>query len=57
VLFSGAFDAVLPNGRERKWTILGEIAKADPKALKLSRVMPVPALDAAGRASSTTGRR
>jgi aminoglycoside phosphotransferase (APT) family kinase protein len=49
VLFSGDFDAVLPRLAERKWTILGEIAKADPRVLKLTRVMPIPALDACWR--------
>ena len=46
VLFSGVFDAVLGKVATRKWTILGEIAKADPRVLKLNRVMPIPALDA-----------
>jgi aminoglycoside phosphotransferase (APT) family kinase protein len=45
-LFGGGYDAVLPAVAERKWTILGEIAKADPVALGLHRVMPPPALDA-----------
>jgi len=40
VLLSGVYDAVLPKVAEQKWTILGEIAKADPKSLKLNRVMP-----------------
>jgi len=46
MLFSGAFDAVLPKVAQRKWTILGEIAKADPDALGLASVMEAPALDA-----------
>ncbi|THD77114.1 MAG: phosphotransferase family protein [Phenylobacterium sp.] len=46
VLLAGAYDAVLPKLAARKWTILGEIAKADPEALGLTEVMPVPALDA-----------
>ncbi|HEV2533077.1 phosphotransferase family protein [Phenylobacterium sp.] len=46
VLFAGAYDAVLPQLAMRKWTILGEIAKADPAALGLTGVMEVPALDA-----------
>lgn len=45
MLFSGPFDAVLPRIAERKWTILGEIAKADPAALGLTSVMRAPALD------------
>jgi len=35
MLFSGAYDAVLPTVATRKWTILGEIARADPAALGL----------------------
>lgn len=46
MLFSGAFDAVLPKVAQRKWAILGEIAKADPVALGLTSVMETPALDA-----------
>ncbi len=46
LLLSGAYDAVLPKVAQQKWTILGEIAKADPHALKLTDVMPPPALDA-----------
>ena len=45
MLFSGAYDAVLPKVAQRKWTILGEIARADPIALGLDRWMPAPALD------------
>ena len=46
MLLSGAYDAVLPKVAAGKWTILGEIAKADPAVLGLTRVMPPPALDA-----------
>ncbi|MBS0360942.1 MAG: phosphotransferase family protein [Proteobacteria bacterium] len=49
LLFAGGYDAVLPRVAERKWTILGEIAKADPAALGLTQVMPAPALDACWR--------
>lgn len=49
MLFSGAFDAVLPHVADRKWTILGEIARADPVAMDLTSVMPAPALDACWR--------
>jgi aminoglycoside phosphotransferase (APT) family kinase protein len=45
VLMSGAYDPVLPKVAERKWTILGEIARADPQALGLTRWMPPPPLD------------
>jgi aminoglycoside phosphotransferase (APT) family kinase protein len=45
MLFAGGYDAALPTIAERKWTILGEIARADPIALGLDRWMPVPALD------------
>jgi aminoglycoside phosphotransferase (APT) family kinase protein len=48
-LFSGAYDAVLPQVAERKWTILGEIAKADPLALGLDKVMDAPPLDGCWR--------
>lgn len=44
LLLSGAYDAVLPKVAQQKWTILGEIAKADPHALKLTDVMSPPAL-------------
>lgn len=43
MLLSGAYDAVLPRVAECKWTILGEIAKADPAPL--ARWMEAPALD------------
>lgn len=46
VLFSGAYDAVLSKLAQRKWTILGEIARADPEALGLTQVMEPPPLDA-----------
>jgi len=49
LLFAGGYDAVLPRVAERKWTILGEIAKADPQALNLTSVMEAPALDACWR--------
>ena len=49
MLFAGGYDAVLPKVAQRKWTILGEIAKADPEALGLTRVMETPALDACWR--------
>ena len=49
MLFAGGYDAVLPKVAQRKWTILGEIAKADPQALGLTRVMETPALDACWR--------
>jgi aminoglycoside phosphotransferase (APT) family kinase protein len=49
MLFAGGYDAVLPRVAERKWTILGEISKADPQALGLTSVMPAPALDACWR--------
>jgi aminoglycoside phosphotransferase (APT) family kinase protein len=38
--------AVLARVAERKWTILGEIARADPGALGLDNWMKAPALDA-----------
>jgi aminoglycoside phosphotransferase (APT) family kinase protein len=46
MLFAGGYDAVLPKVAQRKWTILGEIAKADPAALGLTSVMPAVAPDA-----------
>jgi aminoglycoside phosphotransferase (APT) family kinase protein len=49
MLFAGGYDAVLPRVAERKWTILGEISKADPRALGLTSVMPATALDACWR--------
>lgn len=49
LLFAGGYDAVLPKVAARKWTILGEIAKADPQALGLTEVMNAPALDACWR--------
>jgi aminoglycoside phosphotransferase (APT) family kinase protein len=49
MLFAGGYDAVLPHLAQRKWTILGEISKADPTALGLTSVMQAPALDACWR--------
>jgi aminoglycoside phosphotransferase (APT) family kinase protein len=49
MLFAGGYDALLPKVAERKWTILGEIARADPEALGLTSVMEPPALDTAWR--------
>ena len=49
MLFDAADAGVLRRVAERKWTILGEIAKADPAALGLTGVMEVPALDACWR--------
>ena len=49
VLLSGLYDAVLPRLAERKWGILGEIARADPAALGLVEVMPAPEPDACWR--------
>ena len=49
MLFAGGYDACLPKVAERKWTILGEIARADPVALGLTEVMAPPALDACWR--------
>jgi aminoglycoside phosphotransferase (APT) family kinase protein len=46
VLFAGGYEAVLPTVALRKWTILGEIARADPAALGLTEVMQAPPLDA-----------
>lgn len=42
-LFATASDAVLHHIAERKWTILGDIAKADP--VPLTPFVPTPALD------------
>ncbi|MFI4949444.1 MAG: phosphotransferase family protein [Caulobacterales bacterium] len=49
MLFAGGYETALPKVAERKWTILGEIARADPQALGLTSVMPAPALDRAWR--------
>ena len=49
LLFAGGYDSVLPKLAERKWTILGEIARADPQALGLGKWMEAPALDACWR--------
>lgn len=46
VLLSGAYDGILPRVAERKWSILGEIARADPAALGLTQWMDAPALHA-----------
>src|SRR5207237_8722413 len=46
MLLAGGHEAVLPKLAERKWTILGEIARADPAAVGLTKVLPAPALDA-----------
>jgi aminoglycoside phosphotransferase (APT) family kinase protein len=40
-LLSGAYDAALPRLAERKWSILGEIARADPAPLR--GIVPEPA--------------
>jgi aminoglycoside phosphotransferase (APT) family kinase protein len=45
LLFAGGYDAVLPTVAQRKWTILGEIARADPNALGLTQWMEAPPLD------------
>lgn len=45
LLLAGGYDAVLPTVARRKWTILGEIAKAEPVALGLTEVMEAPARD------------
>jgi len=47
LLFAGGYEAVLPKVAQRKWTILGEIARAEPMALGLISVMEAPPLDAA----------
>jgi aminoglycoside phosphotransferase (APT) family kinase protein len=49
LLFAGGYDAALPKVAERKWTILGEIARADPHALGLTKVLDAPAADACWR--------
>lgn len=49
VLLSGAHDAILPKLAARKWAILGEIARADPDAVGLTRWLEAPALDACWR--------
>ncbi|MDB5443609.1 MAG: hypothetical protein JWP73_1985 [Phenylobacterium sp.] len=46
LLLAGGYDPVLPAVARRKWTILGEIAKADPAGLGLTGVMEAPARDA-----------
>jgi aminoglycoside phosphotransferase (APT) family kinase protein len=49
LLFGGGYEAVLPKLARRKWTILGEIARADPKALGLDAWMETPAPDGCWR--------
>jgi aminoglycoside phosphotransferase (APT) family kinase protein len=49
MLFAGGYDAVLPKVAERKWTILGEIARADAEAMGLLEVMAKPEPDACWR--------
>jgi aminoglycoside phosphotransferase (APT) family kinase protein len=49
LLFAGGYDAVLPRLAEHKWTILGEIARADPEALGLTQVMAPVAPDGCWR--------
>lgn len=46
LLFTEPYLPHLQRLGERKWTILGEIAKADPVALGLTEVMPPPGLGA-----------
>jgi len=46
-LFAGATEAVLARVADRKWSILGNIAKADPAPL--ATLLPPPALDQAWR--------
>ena len=46
LLFASASAAVLARVAARKWTILGQIAKADPVTLGLTRWMEAPAPDA-----------
>jgi aminoglycoside phosphotransferase (APT) family kinase protein len=46
-LFLPPYDAHLDRVAQQKWTILGEIAKADPEALGLVGVMPAIATDKA----------
>jgi aminoglycoside phosphotransferase (APT) family kinase protein len=49
MLMAPPYVAHLERLGEQKWTILGEIAKADPHALRLHEAMPVVAPDAAWR--------
>lgn len=49
VLVGEAYDPVRKALGRRKWTILGEIARADPDALGLTAVMPSVAADACWR--------
>lgn len=46
MLFGPPYVETLPKLGERKWTILAEIAKADPAAIGLADVMPAVAADA-----------
>lgn len=46
MLFGPPYVETLPKLGERKWTILAEIAKADPVAIGLADVMPAVAADA-----------
>jgi len=48
-LLAPPYDAHLERIGEQKWTILGEIHRADPKALGLSAALPAPAPDACWR--------
>ncbi len=45
LLFAGGYDAVLANLAERKWSILGQIARADPVTLGLTSVMASPKVE------------
>lgn len=47
MLLAGGYEATLAQLGERKWSILGDIAKADPEALGLTKVMEPVALDQA----------
>ena len=49
VLFASASDAVLSRLAEQKWTMLGEIARADATALGLTRWMETPTAEACWR--------
>ena len=48
-LLAPPYDALAERIGQRKWEILGEIHKADPKALGLTQAMQVPAADACWR--------
>ena len=45
LLFAGGYDKVLAKVADRKWSILGQIARADPAALGLTSVMASPGVD------------